>query len=252
MLRNNLLVSALIFAVLEFWRPYFFLTDDNLDGGFPFFTEMGQHLLGGPLARLFRDHLFGGHYDLLRDPTLFCLASALSHRVAAGRDAAFTTAIIDVDAFVLLMLATAGFVTLAYYLRREMALTISDGWIMFYTLSFTYTMIALTTGASWLNFLGNHSALPWLALGILQKRSRRRGTALVALFQLHQILGGHLAPTVSNSHFSVPFCAGHGPGRRSWLPLALADRLRHRVRGDSAAAGSVPGRLFRQLTARRA
>ena len=47
LLRNNLLVSALIFGVLEIWRPYFFLTDDNLDGGLPFFMEMGNHLLHG-------------------------------------------------------------------------------------------------------------------------------------------------------------------------------------------------------------
>jgi hypothetical protein len=123
-----------------------------------------------------------------------------------------------VDAFVLFMLTTAGFVTLAHYLRREMALTISDGWIMFYTLSFTYTMIALTTGASWVTFLGNQSALPWLVLGILQKRWRP-GVGLVALFSLHQMLGGHLSPTVSSSIFLSLFALGMSISRRSWLPL---------------------------------
>ena len=59
-----------IFAVLELWRPLFFLTDDNLDGGYPFFTEIGHHLLNGQ-SPFISDHLFGGHYDLLRDPTYF-------------------------------------------------------------------------------------------------------------------------------------------------------------------------------------
>jgi len=216
LLRYNLLASALIFAVLEWWRPYFFLTDDNLDGGFPFFTEVGKNLLSGR-SPFISEHLFGGGYDFLRDPSyfawhpLYLIASLL-----AGTP--FHNAIIDVDAFALLMLATAGFVTLAHYLRREMALTISDGWIMFYALSFTYTMIALATGASWLTFLGNQSALPWLVLGILQKKWRR-GVGIVALFILHQTLGGHLAPTVSNSIFLSLFALGMSLSRRSWLPL---------------------------------
>jgi hypothetical protein len=217
LLRYNLLASALIFAVLEWWRPYFFLTDDNLDGAFPFFTGVGRHLLSGR-SPFVSDHLFGGGYNLLRDPSYFAWHPLyLIVSLLAGTP--FHNAIIDVDAFALLMLATAGFVTLAHYLRRELALTISDGWIMFYALSFTYTMIALATGASWLTFLGNQSALPWLVLGILQK-TWRRGVGLVALFILHQTLGGHLAPTVSNSIFLSLFALGMSISRRSWLPLA--------------------------------
>jgi hypothetical protein len=217
LLRYNLLASALIFAVLEFWRPYFFLTDDNLDGGFPFFTEVGQNLLSGR-SPFISEHLFGGGYDLLRDPCFFAWHPIyLVVSLLAGTP--FHNAIIDVDAFALLMLSTAGFVTLAHYLRREMALTISDGWIMFYALSFTYTMIALATGASWLTFLGNQSALPWLVLGILQK-TKRRGVGIVALFSLHQILSGHLSPTVSSSIFLSFFALGMSISRRSWLPLA--------------------------------
>ncbi len=216
LLRYNLLASALIFAVLEWWRPYFFLTDDNLDGGFPFFTEVGQNLLSGR-SPFISGHLFGGGYDFLRDPSYFAWHPLyLVASLLAGTP--FHHAIIDVDAFALLMLATAGFVTLAHYVRREMALTVSDGWIMFYALSFTYTMIALTTGASWLTFLCSHSALPWLALGILQK-TWRRGVGIVALFSLHSVLGGHLAPTVSNSIFLSFFALGMSISRRSWLPL---------------------------------
>ena len=216
LLRNNLLVSALIFAALEFWRPYFFLTDDNLDGGFPFFMEVGRHLLSGR-SPFISDHLFGGGYDLLRDPTYFAWHPFyLAVSLLAGTP--FRCAMIDVNAFWLLMLATAGFVTLAHYLRREMALAVSDGWIMFYALSFTYSMIALATGASWLTFLGNQSALPWLALGILQKKGWR-GAGLVALFSLHQVLGGHLSPTVSSSIFLSLFALGMSVCRRSWFPL---------------------------------
>ena len=217
MLRYNLPASALVFAVLQWWRPYFFLTDDNLDGGLPFFTEVGRNLLSGH-SPFISGHLFGGGYNFLRDPSYFAWHPLyLVISLLAGTP--FHNAIIDVDAFALLMLATAGFVTLAHYLRREMALTISDGWIMFYALSFTYSMVALATGASWITFLGNESALPWLVLGILQKKWSR-GVGLVGLFILHQTLGGHLAPTVSNSIFLSLFALGMSISRRSWLPLA--------------------------------
>jgi hypothetical protein len=115
--------------------------------------------------------------------------------------------IMDVVAFFFLMLAAAGFVNLAHHLRSELGLKLSDARLMLYTLSFTYSMIVLTTGSSWLNFLGNHSALPWLALGILQT-SWRRGLGLVTLFSLHHILGGHLAATVSNTIFLSLFALG--------------------------------------------
>ena len=216
LVRNNLVVAALIFAVLEFWRPCFFLTDDNLDGAFPFFTEVGRHLLSGR-SPFFSDYLFGGGYNALRDPASFAWSPIyLVVSLLAGTPLHFW--IIDVDAFVLFMLATAGFVNLAWYLRREMALTISDGWIMFYTMSFVYSMIALTAGASWITFIGNHSALPWLALGILQK-TWRRGIGLVALFVLHMVLGGHLSPTVSCSIFLSFFALGVSISRRSIMPL---------------------------------
>ena len=217
LLRNTLLASALIFAALQIWRPYFFLTDDNLDGDFPFFVEVGKNLLSGH-SPFVSHHLFGGDYNYLRDPAnfkwhpLYLLVSLL-----AGTP--FRNAIIDVDAFAMLMLATSGFVVLANYLRREKIIALGDGWIMFYALSYTYTMVALTTGASWLAFLGNQSALPWLALGILQVKWTR-GVGLVALFSMHQILGGHLAPTVSNSIFLSLFALGISISRRSLLPLA--------------------------------
>ncbi len=218
LLRNNLLVSMLIFACLQVWRPYFFLTDDNLTGGFPLFTEIGNHLLHGQ-SPFVSDYLFGGNYDLLRDPTFFGWHPVyLLVSLLAGTP--FRLAMVDVDAFIMIMLATAGFVILAHYLRREMSLKLTDGWLMFYCMSFSYSMIVMTTGASWMAFLGNQSAMPWLALGILQK-TWRRGIGLVTLFSLHHILGGHLAPLVSSSIFFSFFAGGISLYQKSTRPLAV-------------------------------
>ena len=216
LLRNNLLVSALIFAVLEFWRPYFFLTDDNLTNDLPFFTEMGNHLLHGQ-SPFYSEHLFGGHYNYLRD-SMFFMWHPLYLLVSLLAGTPFHLMIVDVDAFFLFMITTAGFVTLAWYLRRSVPLQISDGWIMFCAMSFTYSMIMLVTGASWLIFVANESALPWLALGILQP-TWRRSLLIVSFAALHQVLGGHLSPTVSSSIFLTLFAAGVSIQRKSIMPI---------------------------------
>jgi hypothetical protein len=216
LLRRNLIAVTLVFCALQVWRPYFFLTDDNLDGGLPFFTEMGRHLLAGR-SPYFSDYLFGGHYNCLRDPTYFVwhpfylLASLLEATP-------LRYGIIDAAAFAFVLLGAAGFVNLAWQLRREYGLAVGDGWIMFYTLSFSYSMIALTTGASWLNFLGAQSALPWLAFGILQ-RSWRVSLGLVTLFAAHLILGAHPEPAISNVVFLSLFTVGIAWSRRSWQPV---------------------------------
>jgi hypothetical protein len=206
----------LIFALLQIWRPCYFLTDDNLSFVFPFLSEVGRHLLQGE-SPFVSHYLFGGDYDYLHDPTfllwhpVYLLASLLT-----ATPARFL--IIDLLAFVFLMLTTAGFVNLVHFLRRELGLGLSDGWLMFYTMSFTYTFMVLATGASWVYYLGNYSALPWLVLGILQK-SGRVGSGLVFLFSLHQFLGGCVEPLITISLFLTLFAGGIALWRRSAVPL---------------------------------
>ena len=218
LLRNTLALVALIFLVLECWRPCYFLTDDNLGGKLGYCTEVGRNLLAGR-SPFVAEHLFGGGYNMLRDTCCFNWHPFyLLVDLLAGTPLYYT--IVDVDAFALLLLAATGFVVLAGYLRREMNLAVSDGWILFYTLSFTYSMYVLTVGASWIDFLANQSALPWLVLGILQKRWWP-GFGLVTLFSVHQILGGHVEPTVTNVEFLSLFALAMSIARRSWLSLQV-------------------------------
>jgi hypothetical protein len=197
LLMQNLSAAALVFSLLEIWRPLYFLTDDNFLGGFPLLTGMGLRLARGE-SPFIADDIYGGQYDLLRDATSFCWH--------------------PIYLLASLMVSAAGFVCLADFLRRELHLPLSDARLMFLALSFNYSMIVLAMGSSWIYFLGNHSALPWLALGILQT-SWRRGFGLVALFSVHGLLGGHLAGTVGNSLFLSLFAVGVAFSRRSLLPL---------------------------------
>jgi hypothetical protein len=213
---RTLLLTALIFAGLQCRHPFFTMTDDNLTAGYPFFSEVGNHLLKGE-SPWYSNHIFGGHYHLLRDVGYFAWHPLyLLTSLLAGTP--FHLCILDVDAFFLYLLAAAGFVSLASYLREEGLLAASDEWIVFCSLSFTFTMMALTTCASWLTFEASAGALPWLALGILQKHWRR-GIGLITLFSAHQILGGHAEPLVSNSLFLSLFALGISLWRRSFYPL---------------------------------
>ena len=213
---ENLLVAGAIFALLESWRPLFFLTDDNLDAALPLLTGMGRRLTRGE-SPFVSDHLFGGHYNLLRDAAcmwwhpLYLLASLLTAtplRLTA----------VDFLALSFLLLAAAGFVCLGDFMRREFRLPLGDARLMFCTQSFTYSMIVLCTGSSWLTYLANNSALPWLALGILQPQWRR-GLVLTTLFSLHHVLGGQVGAVISSSLFLTVFAIGVAFLRRSSVPM---------------------------------
>jgi hypothetical protein len=203
---------------LEIWRPYFFLTDDNLAVGLPFLTEMGRHLKSGQ-SPFYSDYLFGGHYDLLRDINFFCW-SPLNFAVSLLADTPGRFLMIDLFAFANFLLTTAGFVLLGTTLRSDLQLEISDGRLLFYTLSFVFSTFIITCGASWANFLVNQAVLPWLALG-LWVRSWRPALAILTLFSLHEALGGQSAATISSGLVFTLVAVLLSLHRRSLQPLLL-------------------------------
>lgn len=212
----NVGLATIIFLLLEVWRPYYFLTDDNLSAGLPFLTEMGRHLKEG-VSPFISDYLFGGNYNYLRDPQYFAW-HPLCFLVSLFADTPARFAMLDIIAFVLFMITTVGFTKLAWFLREECELQVSNLRLTFYTLSFVYSTYILSTGASWVNTLGNQSALPWLTLGILDKRWKV-GAGFIALFSIHQLLCGQLELTVSNIIFLSLFAMGVAFYRKSWKPL---------------------------------
>jgi hypothetical protein len=208
--------GIVLFLLLELWRPCYFLTDDNLSGGFPVFTEMGRALKAGRTP-FTSDYLYGGGYNYLRDLDAaqwhpFILLPAL----LADTPGRFW--IVDVAALLFFILTTVGFTVLACSLREELSLKIPDAYLIFYTLSFVFSSFVLTVGSSWLNFLGNQSALPWLALGILDRKVMR-GTLLVLLFTVHELLVAYAAATVSSGLCLTLFALGVARWRRSVQPF---------------------------------
>jgi hypothetical protein len=218
LLARTLAATFGLFLVLEAWRPCYFLTDDNLSAGLPFLTEIGRHLKAGQ-SPFFSDYLFGGHYYWPRDVMYFSW-NPENFIISLIADTPGRFLMLDLVALFNLLLAAAGFLLLGSTLRDDLGLKISDGRLMFYTLSFTYSTFILTCGASWGNFLADQAALPWLALGLWQ-RTWRPAMALLVLFSLHQVLSGQSAATISNGLILTLFALVLCLYRRSFRPLAF-------------------------------
>jgi hypothetical protein len=267
LLKYNVGACIIIFILLEIWRPHYFLTDDNLSQFFPILTEMGRHLKNGQ-SPFVSDYLFGGHYDWSRDP--MCL---LWHPFFLGpallADTSAHLWMLDVIALLYLLLITVGFTVLAHTLRSEFKLQLSDIWLIFYTMSYVFSMYILMIGPSWINFLGNQSALPWLTLGIMDRKITR-GVILVTLITVHQFVGSFAGMTLSNTILLTIFALGMAVCRRSPRPffiwcagnllgllliapflLHVLDGFAHTVRLGGVSAGTdleyaVPVSIFPQ------
>ena len=106
----------------------------------------------------------------------------------------------------------------AFSLRKEFSLKIPDAYLVFYTLSFVFSTYVLTIGPSWINFLGNQSSLPWLVLGVLNRRVLW-GSCLVMLFTLNELLIAYAPLTTSIGLCVTAFAMGVAWSKRSWQPL---------------------------------
>ena len=69
-------LALLACVALQIWRPYFFLTDDNLVQYLPPMVEMGRNLQAGKPIFV-SAYLFGGNYDWSSDASAFAFLSPL-------------------------------------------------------------------------------------------------------------------------------------------------------------------------------
>ena len=206
--RLSLALSLLALMMLQAWRPFYFLTDDNLCGWTPVVVELGRSLAAGS-SPFQSPHLYGGAHDLARDPANLCLWNPLVLALSlVGQTRAFV-AIADIYASLNLLLCAFATAHLLLRLREMQAPWLSDKRIVLLTLSFTFSAYALIADASWATFSANQAALPVLMLGLLHPK-RRTGTLLVAGGVLHALLGGHLSPLIFSLLFLGVFIAIHG------------------------------------------
>ncbi|HEX8678809.1 MAG TPA: hypothetical protein VF683_02525, partial [Chthoniobacterales bacterium] len=188
------IVAAVIifFALLQIWRPYFFLTDDNMSGVLPGFTEFGNLLRQGKFPR-HSESLYAGTYDFWRDPGVISFLFPVHTLAALVATTSLRLFVIDgVTLLNLIIGALAMHACVRAYCRR-FDRPLPDGIAAFIGVSYVTTVYSLAIGSSWFNFLANQAAMPLIAIGLVVPR-RKTGIAIVCGGMLYNLLAGHLSP----------------------------------------------------------
>jgi hypothetical protein len=187
-------LSLLIICLLELWRPYYFLTDDNLTYWLPLVASMGRNTAHGA-SPFVNAYLFGGNFNLLQDPSSLSFWNPVVQGLALLANTRFLFLIVDLVAGVYFLLGSTLFALMLYRLREWRALKLSDRRIVFLSLSYTFSAYALLVGSAWVMFLANQAMLPLLVLGLLHPQ-RAKGIGLVTLSLLMALLMGHISPLI--------------------------------------------------------
>ncbi|MDF2439247.1 MAG: hypothetical protein JWN98_231 [Abditibacteriota bacterium] len=197
--------------VLQLWQPYFFLNDDNMSGWLPVTVAAARRLWSG--QALFVDPwLYGGGYQLLRDPAALCLwnplnlvLAVLAHPALENTHAVW--AMVDLYVSFNLLVCALAFAALLLRLREKYELPLSSRRIVFLSFSWTFSSFAIIVNASWMTFSANQAALAMMALGWFHHHTSR-GVAWCAAGILYGLLIGHLSPLLWSIAFGTLFVLG--------------------------------------------
>jgi|GEM_PF-4080408 len=187
----TLLLTLLCALALQLWRPYYHLSDDNLTATYPISSEIVHRIADGRPATTIGS-IFGGEYPWTRDVaavTNLCGPYQLLCSWMLLTPAEFIY--VDAVSTLILMTIAGAFTWSALALRRQLKLEIADGWIVFLSLSYTFTPFNLLVGSSWIGFLNAQAAAPLILVAMLNP-NWRRGIPLITGALLFSVFGGHL------------------------------------------------------------
>jgi hypothetical protein len=210
-------VVLAVFILLQVWRPYFFLTDDNMSSVVPAFADLGDTLRHGRIPRT-TEGLYGGTYEMWHDPgslTLLFPTHIAGILLATTR---FRLAAIDAIALVDLLVGAIAMQACIRAFGRRFDRTLPDWVAGFLGVSYVTSVYSLAIGSSWFNFLGNQAALPIVALGLATPR-RKTGLALITAGMLYSLIGGHLSPFLFSALFLGIFSVGLSAVEKKWESL---------------------------------
>ncbi len=191
-LRPVLAVGLLTIAgtlLLEIWRPYFYLTDDNFSGYVPGAVEFSRKLWTGQWPFI-NDHIFGGNYNLLADPaglTVFSPWLLIFSWVALTP---YYYALADIVSLCNSLAIACSFCWSALWLREKFDLAAPDWLIITLSLSYAFTPYNFIVGSSWIGFLNGQAAFPLILVGFFHA-SHVRGILLQAAGLFYSLFGGH-------------------------------------------------------------
>ncbi|MDP9003221.1 MAG: hypothetical protein M3N12_00340, partial [Verrucomicrobiota bacterium] len=206
-----------MFILLQIWRPYFFLTDDNMSGVLPGFADLGDTLRHGKVPHT-TEGLYGGSYDLWRDPGSLTLCFPVHIAAMLLANTSFRLAAIDMVSLFNLLVGAIAMQACVRGFGRRFDREVPEWIAGFLAVSYITSSYSLAIGSSWFNFLGNQAALPIVALGLVAT-GRRKGFALVTTGMLYSMVGGHLAPFFFSALFLGMFSVILAGVEKNWQPI---------------------------------
>lgn len=191
---QRVLLLTCLFAVLatlalQMWRPYFYLTDDNLSGYLPGVVEFSRKLWSGQWPFI-SDHVYGGAFNLLADPGGLSLFSPWLLLFSWVALTPYYFALVDIVSLCNSLAIACSFGWSALWLRRHFRLAAPDWLVVALSLSYTFTPYNMIVGSSWIGFLNAQAAFPLILVGLFHP-STARGIALQVAGLFYSLFGGH-------------------------------------------------------------
>lgn len=203
----SLLGALLLVGVLQLWRPYFFLTDDNLSY-LPLYAGLPDELAHDT------SRIFGGRFDAAADPTMLSFRHPLIVWIAGWAG----LATLEITSTLQLLFCAGAMALLLLHIRERWAPHLSDASVVFLGLSYTFSGWALVLGGGWAMYLGNQTALPLIILGVLQ-RQWWAGAFWVMLGLTHALLTAHSGPLLWTGFYASVLAIALAAAWRQPQPL---------------------------------
>lgn len=183
-----------ISALLQLWRPFFYLTDDSFSGFLPSAVEFCRRLWAGdnPFISL---GVYGGEFDTRNDPGVIGLVGPWMLLFSWLALTPYYYVLVDVVSICNSLCIAASFCWSACWILRRFHIALPLWILVAMSVSYTFTPFNLLVGSSWIGFLNAQVALPLVLVGCLHP-SFRISVALQTGGLLYALLGGHAHPLV--------------------------------------------------------
>lgn len=183
------LAAIPLLIILQFIRPFFFLTDDNLALGFPIWVYIGKAIWQGQNPFVCSG-LFGVEYPLFQDPSFIGFWHPVSLLLSLLAPTFLRNAIIDLYAMIYVLWAAVGMRYLLGKMEEESLTQVSARAQLFLSLSYAFSMYSLLIGSSSACYLANVASLPWL-VGALWEKNTRLGFWIIGINAFNNAVSGY-------------------------------------------------------------
>jgi hypothetical protein len=213
----TLLFAVLCSLLLQVWRPLYHLTDDNLDGWLPMFVEGSRRLWSGQNPFI-SPSIFGGNYHLLADAGCLSMISPFVLLATPLGCTRWYYLAPDIIASLNLITIALAFCWAGLQLRERLDLKVTDGALVFLSISYAFSAFNLVVNPSWIGFINPQAAMPVIVAALFESK-RLRAILLITGATLFALVGSHQHPFLYANAFLGVFTLFVTCQQRSWEPL---------------------------------